>query len=140
MENWHNTTKNRKNSDRNSSLVTMNLMNHTGRNGEHCCVPFNFKNSSRGLLMWGSNPQVDWGGNLKLYNTSSGCVLKGDDWGGKLIDNSMVHCGTHETHPNGHNIPDLDWGGHGSSFNHMTVFLLSDVDLELITHVSSFSW
>ena len=103
MENWHNTTKNGKSSDRSSSLLTMNLMHHTGMNGEHSCVPFNLKNTSHGLLIWG------WGSNLKLNNTSSGCMIKEIDWGGKLIDNSMVDWGTHETHPNGHNIPNLDW-------------------------------
>ena len=50
------------------------------------------------------------------------------DWGGKLIINSMVDWGAHETHPNGHNISEIDWGGHGSSSNHMTEFLLSEVD------------
>ena len=50
------------------------------------------------------------------------------DWGGKLIVNSMVDWGTHETHPNGHNISEVDWGGHDSSSNHMNEFLLSEVD------------
>ena len=39
----------------------------------------------------------------------------------------MVYWGAHETHPNGHNISEIDWGGHGSSSNHMTEFLLSEV-------------
>ena len=50
------------------------------------------------------------------------------DWGGKLIINSMVDWGAHEAHPNGHNISEVDWGGHVSSSNHMTKFLLSEVD------------
>ena len=50
------------------------------------------------------------------------------DWGGKLIDNSMVDWATHETHPNGHNISKVDWGGHDSRSNHMTEFLLCDID------------
>ena len=62
------------------------------------------------------------------------------DWGGKLIDNSMVDWGTHETHPNEHNISEVDWGGHGSSSNHMTEFLLSEGDWGHMTQVSSFFW
>ena len=50
------------------------------------------------------------------------------DLGGKLIDNSMVDRGTHETPPIGHYISEVEWGGHGSSSNHMTEFLLSEVD------------
>ena len=69
--------------------------------------------------------EVDWGGNLKLIYTSCGCMLMEVDWGGKLILISMVDWGTHETHPNGHNISEVDLGGHGSSSNHMTEFLLS---------------
>ena len=40
----------------------------------------------------------------------------------------MVDWGAHETHPNRHNISEIDWGGHGSSSNQMTEFLLSEVD------------
>ena len=50
------------------------------------------------------------------------------DWGGKLIVNSNVDWGIHETHPNGHNICEVDWGGHDSSSNHMNEFLSSEVD------------
>ena len=50
------------------------------------------------------------------------------DWGGKLIVNSMVDWGTHETHTNGHNNSEVDWGGHDSSSNHMNEFLFSEVD------------
>ena len=51
---------------------------------------------------------IDWGGNLKLNYTSSGCMLMEVDWGGKLIVNSMVDWQAHETHPNGHNISEVD--------------------------------
>ena len=44
--------------------------------------------------------EVDWGDNVKLNYTSCGCMLKEVDWGGKLILNSMVDWGNHETHPN----------------------------------------
>ena len=87
--------------------------------------------SSRCMLM-----EVDWGGKLKLNYTSCGCMLMEVDWGGKLIVNSMVYWGTHETHPNGHNISEVDWGGHGSRSNHMIEFLLSEVDWG--AHDSSF--
>ena len=59
-----------------------------------------------------------------------------DDWGGKLIVNSMVDWGTHEPHLNGHNISGLDWGGQDSCSNHMNEFLLSEVDWG--AHDSSF--
>ena len=59
------------------------------------------------------------------------------DRGGKLVINCMVDWGAHETHPNGHNISKVDWGGHGSSSNHMTEFLVFEVDWELMTQVSS---
>ena len=92
-ENWHNTTKNGKNSDCNSRLVTKNLMHHAGRNGEHSCVPFN------------------------LSNTSCGFMLKEVDWGGKHPINSVVDWQSHETYPTGHNISEVDWGAlHDSSF------------------------
>ena len=92
-ENWHNTTKNGENSDCNSSLVTKNLMNHDGRNGEHSCVHFN------------------------LNNTSCGFMLKEVDWGGKHPINSVVDWQRHETYPTGHNISEVDWGAlHDSSF------------------------
>ena len=48
----------------------------------------------------------------------------------------MVDWGAHETRPNGYNISEIDWGGHGSSSNHMTEFLLSEVDWA--AHDSSF--
>ena len=49
-------------------------------------------------------------------------------WGGKLIVNSIVDWGTNDTHPNGHNISEVDWGVHDSSSNHMNEFLFSEVD------------
>ena len=72
--------------------------------------------------------EVDWGGKLRLNYTSCGCMIIEVDWGGKLRANSVVDWGTHETHPNGHNISKVDWGDPGSSSNHMTEFLLSEVD------------
>ena len=41
------------------------------------------------------------------------------DWGGKLIVNSIVDWGDHDTSLNpmdGHNISEVDWGAHDSSF------------------------
>ena len=90
------------------------------------------KYTSNGCMLM----EVDWGGNLKLIHTSCGCMLMQVDWGGKLILNYMVDWHTHETCPNGHNISEVDWGGHGSSSNHMTEFLLSEVDWG--AHGSSF--
>ena len=49
-ENWHNTTKNGENFDCHSRLVTKNLIQHAGRNGEHSCVPFNLSNTSCGFM------------------------------------------------------------------------------------------
>ena len=80
--------------------------------------------------------EVDLGGNLKLNYTSCGCMLMEVDWGGKLMANSMVYWGAHETHPNGHNISEVDWGGHNSSSSHMTELLFSEVDWG--AHDSSF--
>ena len=92
-EKWHNTTKNGKNSDRNSRLVTKNIMHHAGRNEEHSCVPFN------------------------LNNTSCGFMIKEVDWGGKHPINSVIDWQSHETYPTGHNIYEVDWGAlHDSSF------------------------
>ena len=80
--------------------------------------------------------EVDWGGKLKLNYTSCGCMLMEVDRGSKLIVNSMVDWGTHETHPSGHNTSEVDWGGHDCSSNHMNVFLLSELDWG--AHDSSF--
>ena len=84
-ENWHNETKNEDISNRNTSLVTKNLLYHTGKNAEHSCVPIN------------------------LNNTSCGFMLKELDWGGKHPINSMVDWQSHETYPTGHNISEVDW-------------------------------
>ena len=91
VENWHNMTKNGKNSDRNSSLVTMDLIHHAGRNGEHSCVPFN------------------------LNNTPCGFLLKEVDWGGKHPINSVVDWQSHETYPTRHIFSEVDWGAHHDS-------------------------
>ena len=69
----------------NSRLVTKNLTDHAGRNGEHSCVPF--------------NPN----------NTSCGFMLKEVDLGGKHPFNSVVDWQSHETYPTGHNISEVDW-------------------------------
>ena len=81
--------------------------------------------------------EVDWQGNLKLIHSSCGCMPMEVDWECKLILDSIVGWGTYGTHPNGHNIFKVDWGGHGFSSIHMTEFLLSEVDWE--AHDSSFS-
>ena len=60
--------------------------------------------------------EVDWGGNLKLNYTSCGCMHMEVEWGGKLIVHCMVDWGAHGTYPNGHNISEIDWGAHDSSF------------------------
>ena len=90
------------------------------------------KYTSNGCMLM----EVNWGGKIKLINTSCGYLLMEVDWGGKLIHNSMVDWGAHETHPNGHNVSEVDWGGHGSRSNHMTEFSLSEVDWG--AHDSSF--
>ena len=50
------------------------------------------------------------------------------DWGGKLIVNSMVDWGAHETDPNGHSIAEVDWGGHDARPYNMNEFFSSEVD------------
>ena len=62
--------------------------------------------------------EVDWGGNPKLNYTSYGCMLMKVDWGGKLMADFMIFWGTDKTQPNGHNISEVHWGGHGSNSNH----------------------
>ena len=91
-----------------------------------------FKHTSSGCMLM----EVDWGGKVKLNYTSSECMLVEVDFRDKLIDNSMVDWGTHETHPNEHSISEFDWGGHDSRSNHMTEVLLSEVDWR--AHDSSF--
>ena len=71
--------------------------------------------------------EVEWERKMLNY-TSCGCMLMEVDWGGKLIIKSMVDWGTHETHPTGHIIYEVDWGDNDSSSNHMNVFLSSEVD------------
>ena len=96
---------------------------------EHTKIP---KHTSSGNMLM----EVDWGRNLKHNYHSSGSMLMGVDWEGKLINNSMDDRGTHETHPNEHNIYEIDWGGHGSRSKLMTELLLSEVDWG--SHDSSF--
>ena len=56
-ENWQNTTNNGNKSNRNSSLVTKNLMHRGGRNGEHSYVPFNLNTTSCGFMLREGNTQ-----------------------------------------------------------------------------------
>ena len=84
--------------------------------------------------------EVDWIGKLKLNHTSCGCMLIEVDWGGKLIVNSMADWRTHETHPNGHTISEVDWGGHDSSSKHIMSSCSLKLIGELMTQVSSFFW
>ena len=79
--------------------------------------------------------EADWGRKMLKY-TSSGRMFMEVDWEGKLRANSVVDWGAHETHPNGHSITEVDWGGHDSSSNHMNEFLFSEVDWG--AHDSSF--
>ena len=80
----HNTTKNGKNSDCNSILVTKKLMHHAGRNEEHSCVPFNLNNTSGGLNI----SEVDWGDHDPSINNMNEILLSEVDWGA-LHDSSF---------------------------------------------------
>ena len=62
--------------------------------------------------------------------TSSECMLMEVDWGGKLIVNSMVNWGAHETHQNEHSTTRVHWGDHDPSLNPMDVdeYSISEVD------------
>ena len=103
-EKWHNTTKNGKNSDINSSLVTKNIMHHAGTNKEHSCVPVDLSNTSCGFML----NEVDWGRNLKLNYTSGGLNISEVDWG------------DHDPSTNNMNkilLSEVAWGAlHDSSF------------------------
>ena len=81
-ENWQNTTNNGNKSNRNSSLVTKNLMHRGGRNEEHSYVPFN------------------------LNTTSCGFMIRG----GKHPINCVVDWQSQRTYPTGHTISEVDWG------------------------------
>ena len=121
--------------------VTKNPIHPVGKNGEHFIksnqlmdIPHAFINCVKARFNHGLSPsEVDWGDpkgehTKMLKYTSSGCMLMEVDWGGKLIANSMVYWGTHETYPNGHNISEVDWRDHDSTCNHMNEFSLSEVD------------
>ena len=84
--------------------------------------------------------EVDWGGKLKHNYTSCGCMFMEVDWGGKLIVNSMVNWGAHETHQNEHSTTRVHWGDHDPSLNPMDKYSISEVDGEVMTQDSSFSW
>ena len=109
------------------------------KSNQHMGILHEFSNCVRETSNHGLSPsEVDWGdpkGEPTKHGpnyTSNVYMLMEVDWGGKLnctsYRNSMVDWGAHETHPNGHNISEIDWGSHGSSSNHMTEFLLSKVD------------
>ena len=76
--------------------------------------------------------EVDWGDKLKVNYTSNGCMLLEIDWGGKFHRTSckcpMANWQGHETHPTGHNTPEVDCCGHDPSPNHMNQSLLSEVN------------
>ena len=81
-------------------------------------------NTSSGCMLM----EVDWGGKLKLNYTSCGCMLMKVDWGGKLIVNSMVNWGGHETHQNEHSTTRVHSGDHDPSLNRMDEYSISKVD------------
>ena len=100
--------------------VTKALIHHIGKNGEHFY---------RENFIY-ENPR-SWN-NIKLNYTSLGCILMEIDWEGKF---NYTSCGCpmdnwqgHETHPTGHNISEVDWGGHDPNPNHVHESLLSEVD------------
>ena len=72
--------------------------------------------------------EVDWGVKLKLNYTSCGSMLMDVDWGGKLIVNSMVNWGAHETHQNEHSTTRVHWGDHDPSLNPVDEYSISEVD------------
>ena len=54
---------------------------------------------------------------FNIKNTSCGFLVKEVDWRGKHPINFVVDWQSHETHPTGHNISEVDWGTlHDSSF------------------------
>ena len=88
--------------------------------------------------------EVDWGDKLKLNNTSYGCMLMEIDWGCKFnctsCGCSLANWQVHEAHQTRHNTSEVDWGGHDPNPKNMNDSLLSKVDWEHITQVSSFFW
>ena len=87
--------------------------------------------------------EVDWRGKIEPNYTSSECMLKQVDWGGKLRVNHINECmpsevdwGAHETHQNGHSITRVDWGGHDPRLYPMDRCMFSEVDWG--AHDSSF--
>ena len=88
-----------------SSLVTKNGEHFYGENFIH-----DFPKS------WKHIKEVDWGDKLKLNYTTHGYMLMEIDWGGKFNYTSCGHPVAnwqgHATHPTGHKISEVDWGGH----------------------------
>ena len=121
--------------------VTKDPIHHVGKNGEHFIksnqhmdILHAFINYVRATFNHGLSPsEVDWGDPkgepTKMFRyTSSGCVLMEVDWGGKLIVNSMISSGVHETHQNEHNNTRVHWGDHDPSLNPMDEYSISEVD------------
>ena len=54
------------------------------------------------------------------------------DWGGKLIVNSMVNWGAHETHQNEHSTTRVHWGDHDPSVNPMDEYSISELSLPCV--------
>ena len=131
-ENWHNTTKNGENSDCNSILVTMKLMNHAGRNGEHSCVPFNLNNTSGGLNI----SQVDWGDHDQSINNMNEILLSVVDWGA-LHDSSfflfLVNI-DYDAKPKDFFTQEL-WGGLSERTTSTTLKSLNHVEGKLVHHL-----
>ena len=109
--------------------VTKALIHHIGKNGEHFYGEnfiYDFPKSLKHIK------EADWGDKLKLNYTTYGYMLMEIDWGGKFNYTScgcpMANWQGHETHPTGHNMSEVDWGGHDPNPNHVNESLLSEVD------------
>ena len=110
------------------------------KSNQHMDILHEFSNCVREISNHGLSPsEVDWGdhkGEPTKHGpnyTSNVYVLMEVDWGGKLNYTSyrcsmVVDWQAHETHPTGHSISEVDWGGYDPSPNHMNEFLFSEVD------------
>ena len=61
------------------------------------------------------------------------------DWGGKIIVNSMVNWGVHETHQTEHSTTRVHWGDHDPTLNPMINTASLKLIGELMIQVSSFA-
>ena len=97
-----------------SSLVTKNGEHFYGENFIH-----DFPKS------WKHIKEVDWGDKLKLNYTTHGYMLMEIDWGGKFNYTScghpMANWQGHATHPTGHKTSEVDWGGHETLMDLITL-------------------